>query len=99
MNVYISGPVTGNDNYEADFARAWDRLMSMGYYPVSPVGVGIILERRLGRTPTWAEYMREDIKALMDCEGIYMLDGWEVSEGARLEEWIAFTLGIKRITL
>ena len=99
MRVYISGPITGNDNYEDDFADAYIRLHNLGHNPVSPVDIGRALKYKMGRDPTWAEYMREDIKALMDCDGIYMLDGWEKSSGARLEEHIAMRLEIKRIEL
>ena len=99
MTVYISGPITGNPDYEDDFGRAWVYLNNKGHAPVSPVDIGRELKEKLKREPTWEEYMRADIKALMDCDAIYLLGGWEVSEGARLEEWIAFRIGIKRITL
>lgn len=100
MTVYISGPIDGNPNYVEDFLNAWVILDNKGLNPVSPVDIGRELKRKMGsREPTWSEYMREDIKALMDCDGIYMLDGWQVSQGARIEELIAFRLGIKRITL
>jgi len=99
VTVYISGPVTGNDNAEDDFMDAYIFLNNKGHNPVSPIDIGRELEKKLKRKPTWAEYMREDIKALMGCDGIYMLDGWQTSEGARIEEWIAFRLGIKRIEL
>jgi len=99
MTVYISGPIDGNPNYVEEFWNAWVILDNKGHNPVSPIDIGRELKRKMGREPTWSEYMREDIKALMDCDGIYMLDGWEKSSGARLEEWIAFRLGIKRIEL
>lgn len=99
MTVYISGPIDGNPNYVEDFWNAWVIMDNKGLNPVSPVDIGIALEKKLKRKPTWAEYMREDIKALMDCDGIYMLDGWEKSSGARLEEHMAMMTGIKRIEL
>nr|DAI09077.1 MAG TPA: protein of unknown function (DUF1937) [Caudoviricetes sp.] len=33
--------------------------------------------------------MAKDIIALLQCEGIYMLAGWEESQGARLEHALA----------
>jgi len=99
MTVYISGPITGNDNYIDDFADAFIRLHNLGHNPVSPIDIGMDIEKKLHRKPTWAEYMREDIRELMRCDGIYMLDGWEASSGARLEEHIAMRLEIKRIEL
>jgi len=99
MTVYISGAITGNPNAEDDFSDAYIHLHNLGHNPISPVDIGIDLEKKLKRKPTWAEYMREDIKALMDCDVIYMLDGWEKSSGARLEEHMAMMTGIKRIEL
>jgi len=40
--------------------------------------------------------MKEDLKALLDCDGIYMLRGWEQSKGAKIEYELAMNLGIKR---
>jgi len=100
MTVYISGPITGNYNAEDDFADAYIRLHNLGHNPVSPIDIGRELKRKMGsREPTWAEYMKADIKELMDFDAIYILDGWERSSGARLEEHIAMRLEIKRIEL
>lgn len=38
---------------------------------------------------SWHSYMREDIKALCDCDAIYMLANWRDSRGARIEFEIA----------
>ena len=37
--------------------------------------------------------MAKDIINLIDCEGIYMLQGWEDSQGARIEHAVAKELG------
>ena len=37
--------------------------------------------------------MREDIRAMLDCDRIHMLPGWERSRGAVLELTIAHALG------
>ena len=100
MKVYISGPMSGiaNDNADA-FRVAFLELVEAGHAPVNPVDIGRALRRKMGREPTWAEYMREDIKELLDCESIYMLSGWENSTGARLEEHVAMSLGIVQVLL
>ncbi len=99
MTVYISGPITGNDNAEDEFADAWIYLNNLGYSPVSPISIGYELKEKLKREPTWAEYMREDIKALMDCDGIFLLDRWFDSRGSRMEYMISQEIGIKHIYL
>ena len=37
-------------------------------------------------------YMKNDIKALLDCDCIYLLKDWEFSKGAALEKQIAEVL-------
>ena len=38
--------------------------------------------------------MRHDIKLLTDCKGVICLPGWQDSEGAQLEMYIAERLGM-----
>jgi nucleoside 2-deoxyribosyltransferase len=47
-----------------------------------------------GSRPTWLDYMRADIKALVDCDSVLILPGWEESRGARVERMLAEALGI-----
>jgi hypothetical protein len=43
---------------------------------------------------SWNDCMRRDIVALMDCDTVATLPGWENSKGARLEVLIAERLGM-----
>ena len=43
----------------------------------------------------WREHMRADIANLVCCGYIYMLKGWELSKGAKLELDVASSCGIK----
>lgn len=89
MRVYISGPMTGLPDWNKPaFAAAAQQLMVRGYEPVNPAEV------ELGPDATWEQYMREDLKLLMDCEAVALLSGWEESRGATLEALIAFRLGM-----
>ena len=47
--------------------------------------------------PTWVDYMRADVRALLECDVIATLPGWEQSRGARIEVSIAEELGMKRM--
>ena len=89
MTTYISGPMSGHPdlNFPAfnDAARA---LRFAGLDVVNPADHGIIDGFE------WSDYLRADIKALMDCDSILMLDGWMQSRGARLERHIAVELGM-----
>lgn len=51
-------------------------------------------ENGLPQTADWREHMRVDIRALVDCDSIYMLKGWELSKGAKLELDVASSCGI-----
>lgn len=93
--VYISGPITGRGavEYKIDFNSAELWLTGLGYDVINPVSYDIIEDG------TWEDYMKRDLKMLMDCDYIYMLDGWERSKGARMEIYIATELGIKILLL
>lgn len=52
-------------------------------------------ELPVARPHNWAEHMKADIAALLECDTIVMLLGWPSSRGARLELTIAMELGFK----
>jgi hypothetical protein len=82
VKVYISGPMTGIPEFNYPAFEAAEKIVSAaGYDPVSP--------HRAPKLETWKEYMRYDIKLLMDCQAIAMLPGWENSKGANIEFDIA----------
>ena len=89
--IYISGKITDNPNYTADFEAAELALKIAGFQPVNPA------EERLPDGATWADYMRQDLKLLCDCDAIYMLNGWRESVGAKIEHKLARDLGIEII--
>lgn len=92
FKVYISGPMTGlpDFNFPA-FDDAACRLRHLGIEVVSPA------ELCVDTTKPWQECMREDIKALVDCDAVLVLPGWDKSRGASLEVFIATQLGLRVI--
>lgn len=90
---YVAGPMTGYPelNYPL-FHLTSQRLRKMGFEVVSPAELNPI-------TTPYREAMINDILALVHCDHIVMLDGWEKSKGATLEHHIAEVLGIERIEL
>lgn len=95
MRVYISGPITGlpYEEVEKAFNEAETRLKEQGYEVVNPLNNG------LPRESTWNDHMRADLKLLLDCDAIYMLDGWTNSKGAEIEFNLAFDLRINIIKI
>ena len=91
MKVYISGPISGSPTYASAFEKAAEYLRNLGDDIVDPSTIDPPSHISKGDVTfeSWDYYMREGIKQLMDCDRIYMLEGWEQSEGARFEHMIA----------
>lgn len=89
--VYISGAIAHHDLAErkAAFKAAERELAEMGFAPVNPFDNGVPAEAH------WTHHMRADIGLLVGCDYIYMLRGWELSKGAKLEHDVATSCGIK----
>ncbi len=43
---------------------------------------------------TWEDFLRRDLKYLLECEAVAVLPGWEKSKGASLEAHVAQALGM-----
>lgn len=88
--IYISGKITGTDDYEAKFAEAEKKLEEQGYLVINPVEHGKWLQDIFSpKVPTWRDYMKADLQALMTTDCIYMLKDYKESKGARLEHFLA----------
>lgn len=85
QKVYISGPITGTDDYQERFARAEEWLTEHGYEAVNPAKENA----KLPEGTTWKQYMGEALRLLMGCDKIFMLKGWSGSRGATLELRVA----------
>lgn len=88
--VYIAGKVTGEPRLEcaAKFQKAQDLLKNLGFEPVNPLQVVGTWEI------SWEDAMKKCIKALMDCDAIYLLPCVENSEGAKIEIDLASSLNM-----
>lgn len=92
MKVYIAGPITNTPDFRERFAKGCEKVVALGFTAVSPVTDN---PNDMGDPKDWAFYMRKDIPLLLNCDGIYMLNGWENSRGARLEHYIAQQLSMR----
>ena len=97
--VYICGPITGVKNHLVIFDKAYNELKALGYEPVNPCIIGEELADKLGREPTYDEFMAADLEELAKCNHIYLLPGWENSKGARIEWAKARKLAVEPIYL
>ena len=89
--VYISGKISGLEYADAfdKFQAAERKLREQGYEVVNPMTI------EHNHDQSWEAYMRNDIKALCDCDAIFMLGNWKKSRGAKIEFYLATKLGIE----
>jgi hypothetical protein len=85
--IYLSGKITGDEEYRIKFLRAENKLYNAGYYPVNPAAFV------LPGTP-WEEAMRRVLALMLRCDGVALLFDWRGSKGAKIEERLARDVGM-----
>lgn len=88
MKVYLSGPMTGVENYKDIFNQYEKRLTDLGFTVFNPAW----FDYKKGWS--YDEILDLDLAALQKCEAIFMLPGWEKSKGACIEYGYALAKGI-----
>ena len=88
--IYISGPMSNmpDFNFPAFHAEA-ARLTALGYDVVNPAELNP--DPEMG----WNECMRRDLAALLTCDALALMDGWQKSAGAHLEMHVAHRVGME----
>lgn len=88
MTIYISLPITGREIHarqHADLVKAM--LSRAGHKPINP------FEIYCGKNPEYADHLCADLRALADCDAIYLCSGWQFSRGCRIERTFAEEFG------
>lgn len=89
MKIYISLPISGHDPAQTR-SRAEDlrqTLSSPWSRAITPFDVCPEIDK------PYSYYMGRDIQALLECDAIFMADGWQSSRGCRLEHAAALIYG------
>ena len=99
-SIYVAGPMTGipQHNFKA-FDAAVERLRLDGWSVYSPVEIGWLCgvntyDNEEPDAETYRRLIRAELAALVQCDAIYLLKGFESSKGTRLELEVALALGL-----
>lgn len=90
QKMYLSGPMTGIENYNHEFFNRVAAEFRMAGFEVCTPSEFFDGDRTRERH----EYMREAVKYLLEADTVVLLPGWEKSQGARLEAAIAQELDL-----
>ena len=102
---YIAGPIAGVPDFRERFAAAVPAVEALGYEVVNPCDItpadhegecppGYDPGGDAGGHASSACFVRADLRALLDCDAIFMLPGWSRSRGATVEHAVAVACGI-----
>ena len=83
--IYLSGKISDDPNYREKFAHKEKELTEQGHLVFNPAKHPDMF--------TWEQFMELDLKALGNCDSIYLLSDWQESRGAKIEYDEAVRLG------
>lgn len=79
--IYLSGPITGVDDYYNRFAEAEAMLRAEGYHVINPAP----LIQVMPDDATWEEFMQICIELMPLASAMAQMPGWEQSRGCNRE--------------
>lgn len=87
--AYLSLPISGKDTYEIrrTLRKGYDYLRAQGYQIITPY------DASPNANASYAEHMGKDIQALLECDVVLMMPGWEDSRGCQCEKATAEIYG------
>ena len=88
MKLYLSGAITGTDDYMDRFSMA-EKSLEVEHTIINPANVNA----QLPSDTNYEDYMKMSFCMLDMCDGIYLLKGWEKSCGSNRELGYAMAKG------
>lgn len=89
VKLYLSGPMSNQpDNNVREFAVHARNLRLKKFEVWNPA------ETEINVGQPWAHCLKNDIQHLLQCDGIAVMDGWQMSKGAKLEVYVALAVGM-----
>jgi hypothetical protein len=94
--VYIAGPISYGGGVDQATVKLNLEAFHSAELALRAAGLDVINPALFAQTPgkTWADYMREGVAAVLRCDMVAVLPGWECSKGALLEAHVAHALGV-----
>ncbi len=108
--LYISGAIAADPDFKQKFKDWQIKLEAAGFQTVNPVEVDACLDQACGGEildtdtkdgetiteyrHTWSCYMKYDLVAMLQCDGVAALPDAVESPGARAEMYVAGLVGI-----
>lgn len=90
--IYVSGKMSDLPDFNFDkFEKAERQLLDKGYSVVNPHKIP---ENQV-EGMSWGQYMVNDLRYILQCDAIAVLDDWTTSPGAQLEMLFAQREGKK----
>lgn len=92
MIIYISGKISGRpkEEYMKQFADAEKKLTEQGYTVINPARVNA----EMPESTSYDGYMSMSKTMLEQADCIFLMDGWQLSNGATLEMQWALNKGM-----
>ena len=88
MKLYLSGAITGTDDYMDRFSMA-EKSLEVEHTIINPAKVNA----QLPSDTDYEDYMKMSFCMFDMCDGIYLLKGWEKSCGSNRELGYAMAKG------
>jgi nucleoside 2-deoxyribosyltransferase len=89
MKIYLSGKISGLADLNVPKFTHYERLLkALNHEVVNPHNL------QHSENSKWLDFMRTDLKAMLDCDMIAVLDDWQDSRGAMIEVLTFLDLGL-----
>ena len=89
QRMYISGPITGRDDFKERFAEAADIVRNAGYKPVNPTTMFGWFQFVFEKFPYRLQVLIDCLVLAFTCDAIYLMADYKSSHGATLEKAVA----------
>lgn len=86
--IYLSGKITGKQNFKDDFEKAEQFLVNRGYCVLNPTRL-----EEVSSELSYEQYMKLCYTLIDICDIVFMVSGWQKSKGANAELHYAKSIG------